>query len=116
MNSLKSRLDAIGGGGVLAKDLAVAASGYGHETYCPEGIPVEAALVAILGGFAASFGVLYTAITMITGAAKKKKRSEAESVDDRLSDAVWMGTLFIAEKDSHLLSPLSTTAVKFSYF
>ena len=107
MNSLKSRLDAIGGG-VLAKDLAVAASGYGHETYCPEGVPVEAALVAILGGFAASFGVLYTAITMITGAAKKKKRSEAESVDDRLSDAVWMG-MFLAEKESPFLLPLSTT-------
>ena len=92
MNSLKNSLSRLDGG-LAAKDLAVAASGYGHETYCPEGVPVEAALLAILGGFAAAFGVLYTAITMITGAARKKRRSEseAESLEDELSDTVWMG-------------------------
>ena len=96
-----SNLLGIGGGGIgrgdigAKLDLNVAASGYGHETYCPEGVPVEAALLAILGGFAAAFGVLYTAITMITGAVrrgfKKKSAEEPLAEADKISDAIWMG-------------------------
>ena len=40
-------------------DLEGAASGYGHEVYCPEGIPVETALFALLGAAALSFGILF---------------------------------------------------------
>ena len=86
-----------------AADLSVAASGYGHsgyghETYCPEGVPVEAALLAILGAFGAAFGVLYTAITMITAAKRKKRSSDSEypgviEAEDMLSDTVWLGRI-----------------------
>ena len=86
-----------------AADLSVAASGYGHsgyghETYCPEGVPVEAALLAILGAFGAAFGVLYTAITMITAAKRKKRSSDSDYSDvieaeDMLSDTVWLGRI-----------------------
>ena len=66
-------------------DLESAAdSGYGHssyssgygksEYYCPEGIPVETALFALLAAAGLSFGILFMAITMITGAKRRKKR------------------------------------------
>ena len=47
-------------------------SGYGGD--CPEGIPVEFGLLAILAAFGVAFGVLYVALTMTVG--KRKKRSE----------------------------------------
>lgn len=81
-------------------DLESAASGYGHELYCPEGIPVETALFALLGAAALSFGILFMEITMITGA-KRKKRDTRISYDNihependyfiRLTDVVWQG-------------------------
>ena len=54
-------------------DLEPAASGYGHDHYCPEGIPVETALFAILAAAGLSFGALFMAITKIT-ARKRRKR------------------------------------------
>ena len=81
-------------------DLESAASGYGHELYCPEGIPVETALFALLGAAALSFGILFMEITMITGA-KRKKRDTRTSYDNsvependyfiRLTDIAWKG-------------------------
>ena len=81
-------------------DLEGAASGYGHEVYCPEGIPVETALFALLGAAALSFGILFMEITMITGA--KRKKREIKRYDDfdnmldngyfsGLSDLAWQG-------------------------
>ena len=49
-------------------------SGYGGHSYCPEGIPVETALFAILGASALAFGILFMAVTMKTGGRKRKKR------------------------------------------
>ena len=76
-------------------DLAVAASGYGTSSYCPEGIPVETALFAILSAFAVAFGILFTAITMITmGGRRKKRRSVGtSSAGPRLSlrERFWVG-------------------------
>ena len=57
-------------------DLEPAASGYGHDHYCPEGIPVETALFAILAAAGLSFGALFMAITKIT-ARKRRKRDNA---------------------------------------
>ena len=54
-------------------DLNVAASGYSHEYYCPEGIPVETALFALLAASALAFGILFMAITAITGGRKKRE-------------------------------------------
>ncbi len=53
-------------------DLAGAYSGYG--SYCPEGIPVETAIFAILGAFGVAFGVLYRAVTLITGGRRRRRR------------------------------------------
>ena len=79
-------------------------SGYGH--YCPEGIPVETALFAVLAAAGLSFGALFMTVTMITGARRKRKRrsGEAESSlhqisgdDDSpfqmLSAFIWEGML-----------------------
>ena len=76
-------------------DLAAAGSGYGggggHDdtTYCPEGVPVETALLTILGAFAASFGLLFTTITMIT-MMRRRKRDSQKSV---MSEMLWLGRL-----------------------
>ena len=85
-------------------DLEGAASGYGHEVYCPEGIPVETALFALLGASAIAFGILFMEITMITGA-KRKKREVTTSNDvtvisesgyfNGLADLAWQG-MFVA--------------------
>ena len=55
---------------------AAGSSGYGGHSYCPEGIPIETALFAVLGAAALSFGILFMAITMITGG--KRKRREVD--------------------------------------
>ena len=81
-------------------DLAAASSGYGsygggHDTtYCPEGVPVETALLAILGAFAAAFGLLFTTITMITMGRRRKKRQVSlsqESPPNLINDLLWLG-------------------------
>jgi hypothetical protein len=65
-------------------DLSGAASGYG--SYCPEGIP----------GFALSFGILWTALTVATGRRRRKRLAEPavtflEQLEDRSSDVLWWG-------------------------
>ena len=51
-------------------------SGYGKsEYYCPEGIPVETALFALLAAAGLAFGILFMTITMITGGRKKRAAS-----------------------------------------
>lgn len=53
----------------------VMSSGYGGHSYCPEGIPVETALFALLGASALAFGILFMAVTLKTGGRKRKKRN-----------------------------------------
>ena len=83
-------------------DLNSAASGYGHEVYCPEGIPVETALFATLAASGLAFGILFMAVTMITmPPMKRKKRGGAapsayvENNDSPISivisDLIWEG-------------------------
>ena len=55
---------------------AASGSGYGHQS-CPAGVPVELALLSLLAAFGVAFGVLYTALTQITG--RRKRRSVEES-------------------------------------
>ena len=57
-------------------DLTGAASGYG-EYYCPEGVPAETALFAILAAFGVAFGAIWRAITLQTGG-RRRKRSNTE--------------------------------------
>lgn len=69
-------------------DLDGAFSGYG--SYCPEGIPVEQAILGILAAFAASFGFLFTAVTMITGRRRRRKRGTV-GLDDKAADLYFWG-------------------------
>ena len=75
-------------------DLAAAASGGGH--YCPDGVPLETAIFAILGAIGVAFGILYRAVTSITGG--RRKRSEAPPPQDiweefslHITDLFWWG-------------------------
>ena len=75
-------------------DLFAAASGYG--SYCPDGIPVELALCLLLAAFAIAFGILYRAVTKITGGRRRKRgytdiRSLLEEYQDRFADFLWWG-------------------------
>ena len=55
------------------QDLQAAASGggYGH-TSCPQGVPIEFALLSILAAFGVAFGVLYMALTLTTAGRRKR--------------------------------------------
>ena len=71
-------------------DLAMAASGHGG--YCEDGVPTEAALLAILAAFAVSFAILYMASTTNTG---RKKREI--TLSDMLKDVMWSGKYTVFE-------------------
>ena len=61
-------------------DLAVAASGGGeYGSSCPEGIPVELALLSLLAAFGVAFGVLYTALTLQTMGRRRRAAEEEGS-------------------------------------
>jgi hypothetical protein len=71
-------------------DLAGAASGHGG--YCPEGVPVEFALLSILAAFGVAFGFLYRALTLTTG--KRRKRELGPFVfSSLLGDLAWAGRI-----------------------
>ena len=82
-------------------DLESAGSGYGKsEYYCPEGIPVETALFAVMGAAGLAFGVLFMAVTMITMPPVGRKKRRAYSNDSTengspvsvvFSDLIWEG-------------------------
>ena len=66
-------------------------SGYGgkSEYYCPEGIPVETALFALLGAAGLAFGVLFMAVTMITGAKRRKRGASPLDNDENDSPPLY---------------------------
>ena len=68
---------ALRSGRSVAEDLDVAAgSGYGHKVEeCPEGVPVDQALFAIAAAAAASFGILFRAVTQATMGRKKRSQN-----------------------------------------
>ena len=72
------------------RQLVASESGYGYETsICPEGVPVEFALLLLLAAFGVAFGVLYRALTLTTG--KRKKRAGYLVFDSPLADLFWSG-------------------------
>lgn len=73
-------------------DLSSAASGHGGYGYCPEGIPAETAILAILGAFGAAFGILYRAVTIKTGG-RRKRSAEQSPVSGQtvIADLAWSG-------------------------
>ena len=52
------------------------------EYYCPEGIPAETAIFATLAAAGLSFGVLFMAITMITGMERRKRGAPSYAYED----------------------------------
>ena len=79
-------------------------SGGGHSS-CPAGVPVEFALLSILAAFGVAFGVLYQALTIITG--RRRKRNAVDSEEDaerepesevgfvfRFADFLWLGEFY----------------------
>lgn len=108
-HTLESRLSAAEpSDGALSResrqlDIDGAFSGYGHETYCPEGIPVEQAIFGILAAFAVSFGFLFRAVTQITGGRRRKRSADGdtlaaeepvtwyEELQTKVADMYWWG-------------------------
>ena len=86
----------------MSLDLVAAPSGYGHDEYeygtihtsfCPDGLPLEFALLTLLAAFGVAFGVLYTALTLTTmGRGFDDDDSPLES---HLFDFVWSGMNYI---------------------
>ena len=82
---------------------AASGGGYGHQS-CPAGVPVELALLSILAAFGVAFGVLYMALTQITGRRRKRSLEErptrskpASEVDPffKFADILLFGELLI---------------------
>ena len=81
-------------------------SGGGHSS-CPEGIPVELALLSILAAFGVAFGVLYMALTVKTGG-RRKRSVTGEEVDGaeegyvgmafQFADLFWFGKLLATKE------------------
>jgi len=76
-------------------DLYGAASGGGH---CPEGVPVEFALLSLLAAFGVAFGILYRALTLTTGGRKKRNSSNFLIFHTVLADLFWTGLEEFEEK------------------
>ena len=69
-----------------------ASSGYGH---CPEGIPVEFALLSILAAFGVAFGLLYRTLTLVTMGGRKRQFEPGfftfASFAEETADFIWAG-------------------------
>ena len=67
-----------------------ASSGYGQ---CPEGVPVEFALLSILAAFGAAFGFLYRGLTLKTAGGRRKGFSSftLSSFLESAYDYLWSG-------------------------
>uniref|UniRef100_A0A0K2TXH4 Uncharacterized protein n=1 Tax=Lepeophtheirus salmonis TaxID=72036 RepID=A0A0K2TXH4_LEPSM len=74
---------------MVSRDLSAAGSSGYEESYCPEGVPIETAVFAILGAFAVAFGILFRTVTQITG--RRRSFHDNFSLLNTLSDTVWSG-------------------------
>ena len=85
------------------RDLDASPSGYGHDHYeptptsfCPDGVPLEFALLSLLAAFGAAFGILYVALTQ-AGGGRRKRSGEGEGegaflvFNTELADLLWTG-------------------------
>lgn len=78
-------------GGSGQEDMyGAASSGYGH---CPEGVPVEFALLSILAAFGAAFGFLYRGLTLKTAGRRKREFGTFtfSSFMEETADYFWAG-------------------------
>ena len=100
---------------------------YGHEptSFCPDGVPLDFALLSLLAAFGAAFGILYVALTQAQG---RRRRSAGTGtflvLNTELADLVWSGrtsmlpsslellNVFQYFKCSHIESRLPMSTVK----
>ena len=94
-----------------ADDLDGAFSGYGH--YCPEGIPVEQAIFALLAAFAVAFGILFRAVTLITGKRRRKRALDGSLVDTSLDP---QGLRFEGEESISFIEDVQMKAADFFWW
>ena len=87
------------------RDLDASLDGYGHDHYeptptsfCPDGVPLEFALLSLLAAFGAAFGILYVALTQAGGGRRKRSGETGESgegsflvFNTELADLLWTG-------------------------
>ena len=85
------------------EDLSAAQDGYGYEqvhtSFCPDGVPLEFALLSLLAAFGVAFGVLYVALTMGKRSLSRDVSSEEEEEEgdiimflgSQLADLLWSG-------------------------
>ena len=85
-------------------DLSAAQDGYGHEqvhtSFCPDGVPLDFALLSLLAACGVAFGVLYVALTMGKRSLARDLSSESEEEEEgdiimflgsQLADLLWSG-------------------------
>ena len=81
-------------------DLSGAGDGYKHEqvftSFCPDGVPLEFALLSLLAAFGVAFGVLYVALTMGKRSLARDIGEEEEGdiimfLGSQLADLMWTG-------------------------
>ena len=67
-------------------------SGYEPTSFCPDGVPLEFALLSLLAAFGAAFGILYVALTQ-AGGGRRKRRAEGSFLllNTELADLLWTG-------------------------
>ena len=84
------------------RDLSSSPSDYGHDHYeptptsfCPDGVPLEFALLSLLAAFGAAFGILYVALTQAGGGRRKRSGETGEGsflvFNTELADLLWTG-------------------------
>ena len=83
------------------RDLDASPSDYGHDHYeptptsfCPDGVPLEFALLSLLAAFGAAFGILYVALTQAQGRRKRSGETGEGSFlvfNTELADLLWTG-------------------------
>lgn len=89
-------------------DLKAAPSGHGYEyeqihtSFCPDGLPLDFALLTLLAAFGVAFGVLYVALTMASGGRRSDSSSSLDQgllamLGSNLADLLWSGMQFSLE-------------------
>ena len=90
--SLEGLIGSLVADGARQGDLYGSQDGYGHEhSQCPDGVPVELALLSLLAAFGVAFGILYRALTVTTGKRKKREVGSYLVFDTQIADLFWSG-------------------------
>ena len=67
-----------------------------HTSFCPDGVPLEFALLSLLAAFGAAFGILYVALTQ-AGGGRRKRSSDGGGAghfllfNTEFADLLWTG-------------------------